>query len=99
MGPVLANFCPNVNGASLVPQLDQSISSFGTTVYQFALYAVGIAFLVSAAGWAWSTYSNNVMWGQRSKYGTVIAGLAGLLLGAGPSIVNGLFNAGQHAGC
>lgn len=96
---VIAQFCVNDKGPSILPQLDGVMGQLSTTVYHWALYAVGIGFLIGAAGWAWSSIGNNVIWGQRAKWTTIGAALGALLIGAGPKIVNALFSAAQSLGC
>jgi hypothetical protein len=96
---LFGSFCPNVNGQTILPQLDQLLGQIGSTVYQYALIAVGLGFIVAVAGWAWSSASNNVIWGQRSKWTALTAGASAIVLGAAPSIVNKLMGAGQGLGC
>ncbi|MFP4636547.1 MAG: DUF6112 family protein [Nitriliruptoraceae bacterium] len=53
-----------------------------------------IALLVSAAAWALGANSQNYQYTVAGKRGVLVAGIAALLIGAAPAIVNFFFDAG-----
>jgi hypothetical protein len=54
-----------------------------------------VALIVSAAVWALGANSQNYQYTVVGKRGVVVAGLAALLIGAAPAIINFFFTAGQ----
>ncbi len=61
--------------------------------WALALSLVGL--LVGAAAWALGSHGQNYQQSYVGRRAVLISGLAALLVGAGPAIVNFFFNAGQ----
>ncbi len=61
--------------------------------WALALSLVGL--LVGAAAWALGSHGQNYQQSYVGRRAVLISGLAALLIGAGPAIVNFFFNAGQ----
>lgn len=64
-------------------------------VMGWALVGCLVALLVSAAMWALGSNSSNVRSQAAGKRGVLVSGAASLVIGAGPTIINFLFDAGQ----
>jgi hypothetical protein len=56
-----------------------------------------VALIVSAAVWALGSNSQNYQYTVVGKRGVVVSGLAAMLIGASPAIINFFFRAGQAA--
>jgi hypothetical protein len=54
-----------------------------------------VAMIVSAVAWALGSNSNNYQYSVAGRRGVVIAGLAALLIGASPAIINFFFDTGR----
>ena len=63
-------------------------------VMGWALILALVALVVSAVAWALGSNSNNYQYSVAGRRGVVIAGLAALLIGAAPAIINFFFNTG-----
>jgi hypothetical protein len=61
----------------------------------WAIVLALVALVVSAAVWALGSNSQNYQYTVAGKRGVVVAGLAALLIGAAPAIINFFFTAGQ----
>lgn len=61
----------------------------------WAIVLALVALMVSAAVWALGSNSQNYQYTVVGKRGVVVAGLAALLIGAAPAIINFFFRAGQ----
>jgi hypothetical protein len=61
--------------------------------WALALSLVGL--LIGAAAWALGSHGQNYQQSFVGRRAVLISGLASLLIGAGPAIVNFFFNAGQ----
>lgn len=53
-----------------------------------------VALFISAAAWALGSNSQNYQYTALGKRGVIISGLAALLIGAAPAIINFFFKAG-----
>ncbi len=60
----------------------------------WALVLCLVALVISAAAWALGSNSQNYQYTAAGKKGVIISGLAALLIGAAPAIINFFFNAG-----
>ena len=65
----------------------------GLGAWALALSLVGL--LIGAAAWALGSHGKNYQQTFVGRRAVLISGLAALLIGAGPAIVNFFFNAGQ----
>ena len=74
-------------GGAVLQQLTDGIMGFSLV---FAL----IALVVSAVAWALGSNSNNYQYAVAGRRGVLVAGLAALLIGAAPALVNFFFDAG-----
>lgn len=63
-------------------------------VMAWALVLALIALVLSAVAWALGSNSNNYQASTAGKRGVLIAGLAALLIGAAPAIINFFFTTG-----
>jgi len=57
-----------------------------------------IALLVSAALWALGANSQNYQYTMAGKRGVMVAGMAALVIGAAPALVNFFYGAGRGVG-
>jgi hypothetical protein len=55
-----------------------------------------VGLVVGAAGWALGSHSSNYQYTSAGKRAVVVSGLAALLIGAAPSLVQYFFGTGQH---
>ncbi len=65
----------------------------GLQGWALALALVGL--VIGAAAWALGSHGQNYQQSFVGRRAVLISGLAALLIGAGPGIVNFFFNAGQ----
>jgi type IV secretory pathway VirB2 component (pilin) len=63
-------------------------------VMGWALILALVALVVSAVAWALGSNSNNYQYSVAGRRGVVISGLAALLIGAAPAIINFFFSTG-----
>jgi hypothetical protein len=78
-------------GGNLLQQLMNGLGGWA-----LALALVGL--LVGAAAWALGSHGQNYQQTYVGRRAVLISGLAALLIGAGPAIVNFFFHAGQGVG-
>jgi hypothetical protein len=71
-------------------QLQSLINGFS----QWALMAALAGMLVGAAVWALGHHSSNYQQSANGRRGLLISGVAAMVIGAAPAIVNFLFNLG-----
>ena len=74
-------------GGEVLQQLTNGIMGW-------ALILALVALVISAVTWALGSNSNNYQYAVAGRRGVVIAGLAALLIGAAPAIINFFFDAG-----
>lgn len=74
-------------GGQVLQQLTDGIMGWG-------LVLALIALVISAVTWALGANSNNMQYSVAGRRGVVVAGLAALLIGAAPAIINFFFNTG-----
>ncbi|MBW3662705.1 MAG: hypothetical protein KY469_06370 [Actinobacteria bacterium] len=74
-------------GGQVLQQLTDGIMGWG-------LILALIALVVSAVTWALASNSNNYQYAVSGRRGVIIAGLAALLIGAAPAIINFFFDTG-----
>lgn len=75
-------------GGEVLQNLTNGIGGWGITLALVAL-------VVSAVVWALGSNSQNYQYTVAGKRGVVVSGLAALLIGAAPAIINFFFSAGQ----
>src|SRR5271166_2934813 len=61
----------------------------------WALLASLVGLVIGAASWALGSHTNNYQYAASGRRTVLISGLAALVIGAAPTVVNFLFNAGQ----
>lgn len=71
--------------------LQHLMNGLGAWALAFAL----IGLLVGAAAWALGSHGNNYQQTYVGRRAVLVSGLAALLIGAGPAIVNFFFSTGQ----
>ena len=72
----------------------QVLQNLTDGVMGWALVLALVALVVSAVAWALGSNSNNYQYSVAGRRGVVISGLAALLIGAAPAIINFFFNTG-----
>ncbi|MHB8463406.1 MAG: DUF6112 family protein [Acidimicrobiales bacterium] len=72
-------------------QLQQLINGFG----QWALMAALAGMLVGAAVWALGHHASNYQQSANGRRGLLVSGVAALVIGAAPALINFLFGLGQ----
>jgi hypothetical protein len=72
----------------------QVLQNLTDGIMGWALALSLIALLVSAAAWALGANSQNYQYTVAGKRGVLVSGVAALLIGAAPAIVNFFFDAG-----
>lgn len=60
----------------------------------WALVLALVALVISAVAWALGSNSHNYQYAVAGRRGVVVSGLAALLIGAAPAIINFFFDAG-----
>jgi hypothetical protein len=73
------------------PQLQQLIDGFGT----WALMAALVGMMVGAVTWALGHHSSNYQQSANGRKGLLIAGIAALVIGAAPTLINFFFGLGS----
>lgn len=71
------------------------LQQFTNGIMGWSLVLALIALVVSAVSWALGSNSNNYQYAVAGRRGVLISGLAALLIGAAPAIINFFFNAGS----
>jgi hypothetical protein len=61
----------------------------------WGLLAALLGLVLGAAAWALGSHTNNYQHTATGKRAVLVSGLAALLIGAAPTVLNFLFNAGQ----
>ena len=74
----------------------QVLQNLTDGVMGWALILALVALVVSAVAWALGSNSNNYQYSVAGRRGVVISGLAALLIGAAPAIINFFFNTGTR---
>lgn len=74
-------------GGQVLQQLTNGIMGWG-------LVLALIALVISAVTWALGSNSNNYQYAVAGRRGVLVAGLAALLIGAAPAIINFFFDTG-----
>jgi hypothetical protein len=62
----------------------------------WALVAALIGLVIGAAAWALGVHAQNFQQSMVGRRAVLVSGLAALLIGAAPPIINFFFNAGVH---
>ena len=74
----------------------QVLQNLTDGVMGWALILALVALVVSAVAWALGSNSNNYQYSVAGRRGVVISGLAALLIGAAPAIINFFFDTGTR---
>ena len=92
LAPLLAQVTGNPDPSQLPGgEVLQNLTN-GIMGWALALSLIGL--LVSAAAWALGANSQNYQYTVAGKRGVLVSGIAALLIGAAPAIVNFFFSAG-----
>ena len=75
-------------GADFLRQLASGLGSW-------ALIAAVVGIFVGAVIWAFGSYSQNYQQAYNGRKGVLVSGLAALLIGAGPYLINFFYSQGQ----
>jgi len=78
----------NLPGGAVLQQLTNGIGGW-------ALIGALVALVIGAATWALGSHAQNYQQSFTGRKTVLIAGLAALLIGAAPAIINFFFHAGQ----
>lgn len=78
-------------GGAFIQQFANGLASWG-------LIAAMIGIIVGAIVWAFGHYSQNYQQSINGRKGVMVSGLAALLIGAAPFIINDLFGKGVNIG-
>jgi MFS family permease len=73
------------------PQLSQLANGIGT----FALIAAMVGVIIGAVMWAFGHYSQNYQQAYNGRKGVMVSGLAAILIGAAPMLINFFLGFGQ----
>ncbi len=73
----------------------QVLQQLTNGIMGWALILALIALIASAASWALGANSQNYQYAVAGKRGVIVSGLAALLIGASPAIINFFFSAGS----
>lgn len=82
---------PNASGLPGGQALQNLTDGFGAWALALAL----IGLFIGAAAWALGAHSQNYQQSYSGRRAVLVAGLAALIIGAGPSIINFFFTAGH----
>jgi MFS family permease len=63
----------------------------------WALIAAMVGVVIGAVIWAFGHYSQNYQQAYNGRKGVIVSGLAAILMGAAPEVINFLFSQGQGA--
>src|SRR5580698_8352883 len=97
---ILAYLAGGSTGVSLTPSLD-SLPGGGTLqalvngVGAWALLAALVGLVIGAGAWALGVHSQNFQQSMVGRRAVLVSGLAALLIGAAPTIVDFFFHAGS----
>ena len=78
----------NLPGGAVLQQLTNGIGGW-------ALIGALVALVIGAAAWALGSHAQNYQQSFTGRKTVLVAGLAALLIGAAPAIINFFFHAGQ----
>ena len=78
----------NLPGGAVLQHLTDGLAGW-------ALIGALVAFVIGAAAWALGSHSQNFQQSITGRKTVLVAGLAALLIGAAPAIINFFFHAGQ----
>ena len=90
--PADVSLSPNLNGLPGGSELQSLTNGLGGWALMFAL----VGLLIGAAMWALGSHSQNYHQSYSGKRAVLVSGLAALLIGAGPTLVNFFFHAGTN---
>jgi len=91
--PTPVKLSPAANGlpgSNVVQALANGLDSW-------ALIAAMVGVVIGAVIWAFGHYSQNYQQAYNGRKGVIVSGLAAVLMGAAPQIINILFSQGQTA--
>ena len=74
------------------------LQNLANGVAGWAIILALVGLVVSAATWAIGAHSQNYQYAAAGKRGVLAAGLAALLIGAAPAVINFFFTAGTGVG-
>ena len=75
----------------------QVIQSLANGLDSWALIAATVGIVIGAVIWAFGHYSQNYQQAYNGRKGVIVSGLAALLMGAAPEVINFLFAQGHTA--
>jgi hypothetical protein len=87
----IVNLTPDpggIPGASMIQSIADGIG-------WWALLLSLLGLVIGAATWALGSHSNNYQYATTGRRAVIVSGLAALIIGAAPALVNFFFSAGQ----
>jgi uncharacterized membrane protein len=72
-----------------------TLSSLANGIGTFALIAAMVGVIVGAVMWAFGHYSQNYQQALNGRKGVLVSGLAAILIGAAPILINFFLTVGQ----
>jgi len=73
-----------------------TIQSIANGIGWWALLLSLLGLVIGAATWALGSHSNNYQYATTGRRAVIVSGLAALIIGAAPALVNFFFSAGQR---
>ncbi len=73
-----------------------AIQSIADGIAWWALLLSLLGLVVGAASWALGSHSSNYQYATAGRRSVIVSGLAALVIGAAPALINFFFNAGQR---
>jgi hypothetical protein len=92
---ILQSSGPSLNPSSAGLPGTATLQSLINGLAWWALLAALVGLVAGAGMWALGAHSNNYQHASSGRRAVLISGAAALLIGAAPTILNFLFNAGQ----
>jgi hypothetical protein len=83
-----------VPNASAIPGAS-TLQSLADGIGWWALVASLVGLVLGAAAWALGSHTNNYQYSSSGRRAVLVSGLAALVIGAAPIVVNFLFSAGK----
>ncbi len=90
----IVNFTPDPSG---VPG-STAVQGIADGIAWWALLLSLLGLVIGAASWALGSHSNNYQYASTGRKAVVVSGLAAMLIGAAPALINFFFGAGLKAG-
>jgi hypothetical protein len=90
-GSGTVNLTPNGGG---IPG-SQAVQGIANGIAWWALLLSLLGLVIGAASWALGSHSNNYQYASTGRKAVIVSGLAALLIGAAPALINFFFGVGS----